>query len=52
MTQAKKPAPTASVEENVMLRRLPSYYHVYMIPEGTLGRKFARFKYRIEKYEK
>lgn len=46
VTSAMERISTASVEENVMLRRLLSYYHVHMIPEGTLGRNFARFKYR------
>lgn len=46
MTSAKERELTASVEENVMLRRLLSYYHVHMIPEGTLGRNFDSFKYR------
>ena len=25
---------------------MKSYYYIHMIPEGTLGRNFARFKYR------
>ena len=36
----------ASGKENVMWRRLPSYYYIHMIPGGFMERFFDRFKYR------